>query len=166
MSEGDTDFLLNLMNGLLVAHGDTAPFWNHADMHSKIDTTTLGDTPWEHFSLNYNGPLPDGIHKDDIPSWITEDHEVWYQDLVTLVENLLTNPDFKDGFNYVPYQEHTPKGSHRFHDFMLGNWAWRQAVRINSPSLIIFQLIYNYTGYNYRGPPQRHWIMPSHNYPW
>ena len=115
-------------------------------MHSKIGTTTLGDAPWEHFSLNYNGPLPDGIHEDDIPSWMTEDHEVWYRDLVTLVENLLTNPDFKDGFDYVPYQEHTPEGSHRFHDFMLGNW--------------------DYTGYNYRGPPQRRWIMPSHNYPW
>ena len=118
-------------------------------MHSKIDATTLGEAPWEHFSLNYNGPLPDGIHEDDIPSWMTEDHEVWYWDPVTLVENLLANPDFKDGFDYVPYQEHTPEGSHHFHDFMSGNWVWRQAVRINSPSLIIFQLIYNYTGYNY-----------------
>lgn len=68
MSEGDTDFLLTLMNGLLVAHGDTAPFQNHTDMHSKIDATTLGEAPWESFSLNYNGPLPEGISADEIPS--------------------------------------------------------------------------------------------------
>lgn len=134
MSEGDTDFLLTLMNGLLVAHGDTAPFQNHTDMHSKIDATTLGEAPWESFSLNYNGPLPEGISADEIPSWMTEDYEVWYRDPVTLVENLLANPDFKDGFDYVPYQEHTPDGSHRFHDFMSGNWAWRQAVCTNNPS--------------------------------
>ena len=60
MSEGDTDFLLNLINALLASHGDTAPFQNHTDMHNKIDVTPLGEAPWEHVTFKYSGPLPEG----------------------------------------------------------------------------------------------------------
>jgi len=128
MSEGDTYFLLNLMNTLLASHGKHVPFQNHSDMHDTIDATTLGEAPWEHFTLNYNGPLPEGVSWEDIPTWMTEEHEVWFRDPVTLLENLLSNPDFKDEFDYTPYQERTADGSHRFHDFMSENWSWQQAV--------------------------------------
>jgi hypothetical protein len=128
MSEGHTDFLLGLINALLATHNDTAPFRNHDDMHAKIDATTLGEAPWNSFSLSYNGPVPDGMSWENIPTWMTEDHEVWYRDPITLVENLLSNPDFKDEFDYTPYQEYDEDGSHRFRDFMSGNWAWQQAV--------------------------------------
>ena len=43
---------------------------------------------------------------------MTEDHEIWFRDLVTLLENLLANPDFKDEFDYTPYQEYAADGSH------------------------------------------------------
>lgn len=115
MSEGDTDFLLNLVSTLLSSHGGTAPFQNHSDMHTKIDATALGEAPWEHINLNYNGPLPEGVSWENVPSWMTEEHEVWFCDLVTLLENLLVNLDFKDKFNYTPYQEHTPYGSLHLH---------------------------------------------------
>ena len=128
MSEGDTDFLLNLMNTLLTSHGEYAPFQNHSNMHDKIDATTLGEAPWEHFMLNYNGPLPEGVSWEGIPTWMTEEHEFWFHDPVILLENLLSNPDFKDEFGYTPNQEHTADGSHQFHDFMSGNWSWQQAV--------------------------------------
>ena len=128
MSEGNTDFLLNLINALLASHGDAVPFCNHSDMHNKIDATTLGEAPWDHFTLKYNGPLPEGVSQENIPKWMTDEHEIWFHNPITLLENLLANPDFKDEFDYVPYQEHSADGSHRFHDFMSGNWSWRQVV--------------------------------------
>lgn len=144
MSEGDTDFLLNLINALLASHGDSAPFRNHSDMHNKIDATTLGEAPWDHFTLKYNGPLPEGVSQENIPTWMTDEHEIWFRDPVTLLENLLANPDFKDEFDYVPYQEHAADGSHRFRDFMSGNWSWRQAVgyyNIHRPLIHIYYAI-------------------------
>ena len=61
MSEGDTDTLLNLINALLASHGNTAPFWDHLDLHAKIDAMTVGDAPWNNITLHYNGPLPEGV---------------------------------------------------------------------------------------------------------
>lgn len=130
MSEGDTDFLLHLIDGLLTPHGERAPFRNHTDMHNAIDATLLGEAPWDHFTLNYNGPTPEGVSWENIPTWMTEDHEIWFRNPITLLENLLANPDFKDEFDYVPYQERAADGSHRFRDFMSGNWSWQQAVSI------------------------------------
>ena len=133
MSQGDTDILLNLINAMLTSHGNHAPFENHSDMHNTIDATTLGEAPWDHFTLSYNGPLPEGVSREDIPGWMTEEHEVWFCNPMTLLENLHSNPDFKDKFDYTPYQEHTVDGLHQFCDFMSGNWSWQQAV-----SLLLF----------------------------
>ena len=112
MSEGNTDFLLNLINALLTSHGDAVPFRNHFDMHNKIDATTLGKAPWDHFTLKYNGSFPKGVSQENIPTWMTDEHEIWFCNPVTLLENLLTNPDFKDKFDYMPYQECSADGSH------------------------------------------------------
>ena len=124
MSEGDTDFLLNIIKALLVSHDRQVPFHHHTDMQDIIDATTVGEASWDHFTLYYNGPLPEGVSQGDIPRWVMEEHEVWYCNSVTLLENLLLNPDFKDEFDYVPYQECTADDSHQFHDFMPGNWSW------------------------------------------
>ena len=105
MLEGDADFLFNLMNAMLASHGNCAPFHNHSDMHITIDATTLGEAPWDHFTLNYTGPLPEGISRENTPGWMTEDHEVWFHNPVTLLENLLANPNFKDKFDCMPYQK-------------------------------------------------------------
>ena len=128
MSEGDTDFLFNLINAMLASHGERAPFRNHSDMHNTIDATTLGEAPWDHFTLKYDGPLPEGVSGENVPGWMTEEHEIWFRNPVTLLENLLANPDFKNEFDYTPYQERAADGSHRFRDFMSGNWSWQQAV--------------------------------------
>ena len=124
MSEGDMDFLFNLMNAMLASHSNCAPFHNHSNMHNTIDATTLGKAPWDHFTLNYTGPLSKGISRENAPGWMMEDHEIWFHDPVTLLENLLANPNFKDEFNYMPYQEYATDGSHQFCDLMSGNWSW------------------------------------------
>lgn len=124
MSEGDINFILGLWAASLAVHNDEPPFANADDMHNKIDSITLGDAPWESFTLQYNGPRPDG----EVPPWMTSDYDVWFRDPRVLVHNLLSNPDFKDEFDYAPFQEHSHSGAHRFQDFMSGNWSWRQAV--------------------------------------
>ena len=124
MSTGDIDTILNLWSVSLAARDDTPPFSNSADMYSMIDTTPLGDVLWQSFTLQHEGAESSG----EVPAWIKAKYKVWFQDPHTLILNLLPNPNFESGFNYAPYQEHTQDGLHRFHDFMLGIWAWKQAV--------------------------------------
>ena len=67
MSEGNTDFLFNFINTMLASHGEHAPFCNHSNMHNTIDVTTLGEAPWDHFTLKYDGPLLEGISGENVP---------------------------------------------------------------------------------------------------
>ena len=99
-----------------------------SNMHEKIDAMTVGEAPWEHFILKYSGPLPKGVSEANIPTWMTNENDVWFHNPVTLLENLLANPDFEDEFDFTPYQECTEDGSHCYCDFMSGNWSWRQVV--------------------------------------
>lgn len=165
MSEGDTDFLLNLVSTLLSSHGGTAPFQNHSDMHSKIDATALGEAPWEHINLNFNGPLPEGVSWENVPSRMTEEHKVWFCDPVTLLENLLVNLDFKDKFDYTPYQEHTPYDSHCFCDFMLQNWSWQQAVYFKSFTCVSFHL-HIITEHHPQRSPRGHQFISCNTHSW
>jgi hypothetical protein len=129
MSAGDIDFVFNLWAASLAAHGDTPPFTNHTDMYDTIDSTPLGDVPWQSFSSQYNGILPDDL--DDIPSWMKSEYDVWFRDPQLLVHNIISNPDFKDEFDYAPLQEYSVSdGAHQFQDFMSGDWCWKQAVSV------------------------------------
>ena len=78
--------LLNLVNALLTSHGDAAPFQNHLDLHAKTDMTTVGEAPWNNFTLHYNGLLPNGVSQENAPMWMTEEHEIWFHTPVTLLE--------------------------------------------------------------------------------
>ena len=71
---------------------------------------------------------------------MTEDHEIWFCNPVTLLENLLTNLDFKDEFDYILHRECGADGSHCFSDFMSGNWAWQQVVHFQSFTHVSFCL--------------------------
>jgi hypothetical protein len=124
MSAGDINFILHLWAVSLAVHNEEPPFTNSTSMYKTIDSTPLAGTVWESFSLQYNH---DG-DPEDVLSWMDAEYDVWFRDPRSLVHNLLSNPDFKAGFDYAPFQEHTKDGVHRFQDFMSGNWAWRQAV--------------------------------------
>lgn len=124
MSAGHIDSLLHLWAASLVKHCADAPFIDHTNLYNTIDSTSLGGVPWESFSLKYGGDLP----ATNIPDWMTSGHDVWFRDPRTLVRDLISNPDFKDVFDYAPLQEYDSNGNHRFQDLMLGNWAWKQAV--------------------------------------
>ncbi|KAF8221283.1 hypothetical protein L208DRAFT_1328845, partial [Tricholoma matsutake] len=124
MSAGDINCMLNLWAASLAIHNDEPPFSNTTDLYRTIDSTPLGDVAWESFSLQYNGVQP----AEGVPSWMQAEYDVWFRDPCALVHNLLSNPDFKSDFDYMPFQEKTTDRVHRFQDFMSGNWAWHQAV--------------------------------------
>ena len=125
MSAGDINFILSIWAASLTFHNDEPPFSNAKHMYDTIDSTPLGDVPWESFTFQYNGTQPAG----DIPSWMQTKYDIWFRNPRALIHNLLSNPDFELGFDYAPFQEHTADGVHRFRDFMSANWAWNQAVR-------------------------------------
>jgi Plavaka transposase len=128
MSAGDINFLLSLWTASLAIHSDEPPFSKATHLYETIDSTPLGDVAWESFSLQYNGIRPES----NVPSWMQSEYDVWFRDPRTLIHNLLSNPDFKSGFDYTPFQERTDDGLHRFQDFMSGIWAWNQAVSLRA----------------------------------
>ena len=125
MSGSNINHLFDLWAASLASHDDTPPFNRHTQMYETIDATPLGDVAWESFGLKYNREFPG----DEVPAWMTDEHEIWFRDPRELVQNLLSNPDFDGEFDYSPLQEYDAAGNHRFQDFMSGDWAWEQAVK-------------------------------------
>ncbi|KAG1793319.1 uncharacterized protein HD556DRAFT_1432311 [Suillus plorans] len=106
------------MAATLVKHNDTPPFADHKDLHKVIDTTQLGDVPWQCLS-------------DDVPSWMDDEYEVWYRDPRIMAHNMLANPTYKDEIDYTPFCEYDASDdTRRWKDFMSGDWAWQQADKI------------------------------------
>ena len=137
MSASDINIITGLWAALLAQHNDVPPFKNAKSMYNTINSTPLGDMPWQSFMLKYNGDLPDG----EVPApWMETGYNAWYQDPCTLIHNIISNPNFKGGFNYAPYQEYDDDGQHHFQDMMSSDWAWKQAV---SAALFFFFDSYN-----------------------
>lgn len=104
MSGGDIDSLLKIW----AETSGEAPFQGHNDLYQTIDAIPLSDSQWQSFTLKYSGDRPD----DNVPEWMDKEHEVWFRDPHELVHNILSNSDFKDDFDYVPYQEYDVNGTH------------------------------------------------------
>ncbi|THH07261.1 hypothetical protein EW146_g9372 [Bondarzewia mesenterica] len=125
MPETHIDNLLGLWASSQKA-GDEPPFRNHTHLHSIIDSVTHGDLPWQSFSVQYTGALPEG----EAPPWMLAHYDVWFRDPRGLVLNQLANPDFKDEIDYSPVQIFDRDGKRVWTHFMTGNWTWRQANEI------------------------------------
>jgi len=122
MSTRNIDNLLDLWAATLLKHGDTPPFANHTDLFNTIDSTPLGDIPWQTFSLNYNGEDPDG------PPWMTSMYDVWFRDPRLVVKNMIDNPDYGNQFDSAPTRTFDSEGHRQYQDFMTGDWVWEEAV--------------------------------------
>ncbi|KAF9495621.1 hypothetical protein BDN71DRAFT_1482593 [Pleurotus eryngii] len=124
--------------GLSETKATLAPFTKHQDLYNSIDESSLDDTPWKCLSITspggISGDLPNLI--DDIPSdisqWKTKPYEVWYQDPMVVLRNMLDNPDFHPEFDYAPYIELDAARERRWSNFMLANFAWRQCMSISN----------------------------------
>ncbi|KAG1882730.1 hypothetical protein F4604DRAFT_1577018 [Suillus subluteus] len=112
------------MAALLAKHNDSPPFADHKDLHQVIDATQLGDVPWQGFSVQYTGERP-----ENAPSWMDDEYDVWYRDPHLMAHNMLANPTYKKEIDYTPFREYdAANDTHRWKDFMSGDWAWQQAA--------------------------------------
>ncbi|KAF8508678.1 hypothetical protein BU17DRAFT_77929 [Hysterangium stoloniferum] len=114
MLAGNIDQLMKIWAMHGDEHGEESPFLNHNDLYKTIDTTTIGDVPWQYFITTYDNEI---LQVGEVHSWMTAKHTVWFHNPHLLVHNILSNPDFKDTFDTSPYQEHDTNG----------NWASRHA---------------------------------------
>ena len=128
MSATNINVLLKLWAATLAVHKATPPFSSHTDLYERIDSTLLGDVRWRGTRLKYEGVLP----QQNVPQWMTDEHEVWFRDPRQIVHNMLSNSDFEGEIDYAPFQEYDKDRNHRFQDFMSGNWAWNQCVSVVS----------------------------------
>ena len=126
LSNTTIDRLLDLWTATLIPHNDAAPFSDRKDLHSAIDAIKLDSVPWKSYTARYNSLYTEG---GPIPEWMTNDYQLWYRDPCKVIHNILANSDLADGMDYVPYREFED-GKRHYRDFMSGNWAWGQCVRI------------------------------------
>lgn len=124
MSGTSIDVLMDLWAASLLKHNDVPPFANHSDLYNIIDAIPLGDIPWQHLSVRYQGVRPDGV----VPPWMDDEYEVWFRDPRTIVRQMLANPDYDGHIDYSPVQNFDSNGDREYHHFMSGDWAWEQAV--------------------------------------
>jgi len=124
MSSGFIDELLELWGESLEQCGEPGPFGLHEQMYATIDSTKHGDIPWKCMAAEFAGEIT-----GDLPSWKKDVHEIWYRDVDAVIAQMLSNPDFKEQFDYVPYIGLDKKGDRHWSDFMSGNYAWRHSVR-------------------------------------
>jgi hypothetical protein len=101
----------------------SAPFKNHQDIHSTIDSSTLGDIPWECLKTRFPGDVDESA-----PSWMRSMYEVWYRNPDAVISAMLGNPDFKGQFDLRPYVDLNRDGTCRWNNIMSGNLAWRKSV--------------------------------------
>lgn len=121
---------INTLMALWAARADdgiSAPYENHNHLYSTIDATPLGDAPWHSFSVHYSGETP------DTPApWMVAEYDVWCRDIKTIMENMLSNPDFDGEIDYAAKQVFEEDGQRQFRDFMPGNWAFKQSMSLTS----------------------------------
>ncbi|KIJ06883.1 hypothetical protein PAXINDRAFT_42024, partial [Paxillus involutus ATCC 200175] len=127
LSAGNIDKLCDFWGQSLADHERVPPFVDHKDLYDIIDATPLGDVAWESFGLKYSGEHPPGT----VPPWMTQTYEFWFHNARSVVENILSNPDFDGEVDYVPYRDFLEKDeTRRYENFMSCDWAWDQADEI------------------------------------
>lgn len=100
------------------------PFANAQDLYNVIDATELGDVPWQAVSITYDGEVP-----VNPPNWMTTPYEVWFRDLLSVMESQIGGRDFGNEMDHAPKQVFSQTWTRQFCDLMSGDWAWGQAVR-------------------------------------
>jgi hypothetical protein len=141
MSKSNTNELIEITEDL----AGKRPFQNTEEVLNVIDEINLGHVPWEMFSLEYPGELPDS----NPPSWMTKEYRIWFRDPRMLIHTILGNKDFDGEIDYSPHQIFV-NGKRTYSNFMSGDWAWKQAVG-GHYQFRWSLLTDNITGYHCRG---------------
>jgi hypothetical protein len=144
MSGNAIDTLSQLWCASLINHGicpnNINLFKRNDSLLATIDSTPVGDMPWQGFTLSYDSPRP-----LNAPEWMMTSHNIWFRDPLQLVHNLLVNRDFENEFDYMRFQEFNAKKKRCWWDFMSGDWAWKEADIIaddpNTHGLLLVPII-------------------------
>lgn len=131
MSGTKIDTLCELWKASLVQFGGRPPFLDHADLYNTIDHIEVGGVGWQSFTMQYSDEHPD----TDVPSWMDYQHDIFFRDPKTVVEEMLANPDFVGEIDFAPLKEIDSANQRRFQNFMSGDWVWNQAVRTPATEL-------------------------------
>jgi len=123
VSAPNIDALLEIWVQSVHESNTLAPFKNHEDMHTTIDSSTLGDVPWQCMVTQVPEDADQGT-----PSWMQTSYKVWYHDPEVVVSNILSNLDFDGQFDMCPYVELDANGKCQWSNVMSGNIAWRWSV--------------------------------------
>ena len=94
MSQNDMDTLMRLWTTL----NGHAPFLNHHNMLLTIDAINFQDVQWQSFSTKYSGD----VSPVNPPDWMLKEYTVHFCDPLSVVRNMISNPDFKGQFDYAP----------------------------------------------------------------
>ena len=147
MLANQIDTLLEIWSASLLELGGNPLFTDHTDLYRVIDGMSVGEVKWENFKITFKRKQDgqdrqdevielaqgsqDGQDDQDEPEapWMSDVYDVWYRDPHQVVHNLLGCTDIKDEMDFVPYREFDATNDQRcWEDFMLGDWAWDEAV--------------------------------------
>ncbi|KAH8988448.1 hypothetical protein EDB86DRAFT_2828954 [Lactarius hatsudake] len=109
MSEGDVDALLDIVE----RSNGSVPFSDHTDLYAAIDGLTVGDVPWQSFTVQFNGELGDDVTKP--------------------------NQNYEGGMDFGPYRAFDKDGTRVYEHMMSGDWAWEQALRKSTATALGFE---------------------------
>ena len=126
MPEHQIDDLLQIWARTLPLEADTL-FTSARDLYSTLDAIHLAEVRWQSFSLSYKPQ--DG--EDISAPWKSKEYDVWFRDPREVLKGQLSNRDFENEMDFAPKMViDREKRTRRYQDFMSGEWAWEQAVRI------------------------------------
>ena len=123
LSAANVNLLLQLWAQSTSQFDTPAPFDNRDAMHAFLDSSVLGDVPWQCLETI----VPEGLD-EGAPSWRRTPHEIWYCNPDTVVSAMLSNPDFQGQFDLRPYIDINANGTRQWSNVMSGNVAWRRSV--------------------------------------
>ncbi|KAI1785118.1 hypothetical protein LXA43DRAFT_900463 [Ganoderma leucocontextum] len=125
-SAGNLNALLRILAAAKVLETDdptaTAMFENADDMLKMIEALPFGDLPWTTFHVKYTGPIT-----PETPTWKLQTYIVYTRNPLHLAEQMARSADFRNSWDYAPYEEYTAEHSRRFCNLMSGRWAFKQA---------------------------------------
>jgi hypothetical protein len=129
MSATNLDTLFELLAQMMSDFDASGPFESHQHMYNLIDSSVLGDIPWQ--CLVTELPLDITEHS---PTWMRTHYEIWHRNPEAVIMEMLANPDFEGQFDLHPYIDLDASGKHQWGNVMSGNVAWQRCVSITIPS--------------------------------
>ncbi|PSR72191.1 hypothetical protein PHLCEN_2v11930 [Hermanssonia centrifuga] len=97
MSGGRIDELMQLWG----SRDRDPPFADHNDLYNCIDAISVGEIPWQMFSVSYKGARS-GNAAGEVPGWMDAKYEVHFRCPCTILQNQIGNPDFAGEINFAP----------------------------------------------------------------